>query len=91
MKIYIYDKEFLIKHIKTYSKDISKIVILENEKINYKKLMEYIASINLKNSYTSKIRILKKIDCILNEDLVLNIRLMRVNKENIRVIYLKKL
>ena len=53
--------------------------------------MEYIASINLKNSYTSKIRILKKIDCILNEDLILNIRLMRVNKENIRVIYLKKL
>lgn len=89
-KIYIYDKEFLIKHIRTYSKDIRKIITLENEKVNYKKLMEYIASINLKNSYTSKIRILKKVDSILNEDLVLDIRLMRANKENIKVIYLRK-
>lgn len=67
-----------------------KIITLENEKVNYKKLMEYIASINLKNSYTSKIRILKKADSILNEDLVLDIRLMRANKENIKVIYLSK-
>lgn len=52
--------------------------------------MEYIASINLKNSYTSKIRILKKVDSVLNEDLVLDIRLMRANKENIKVIYLSK-
>lgn len=89
-KIYIYDKEFLIRHIQTYSKNLRKIIVLENEKVNYKKLMEYIASINLKNSYTSKIRILKKVDSILNEDLVLDIRLMRANKENIKVIYLSK-
>ncbi len=89
IKIYICDKEAVIKAIRTYHKNLENIIKLEGQKINYMSLMESIEKINKKNSYSSKIRLVKKVDSRIDEDIVFNIRKMRKNKAGIIVIYLK--
>lgn len=50
-----------------------------------------IEKINKKNSYTQKIRILKRENSILNEDIILEIKKSYLNSKNIRIITLKKI
>ena len=59
--------------------------------IDYEKLMLNIKKINKKNSYTQKIRILKRENSILNEDIILEIKKSYLNSKNIRIITLKKI
>lgn len=86
--IFIYDRNYLIDNLRRYSKKLE--IELKENKINYEKLMQDIEKINKKNSYTTKIRILKKENSILNEDIALNIKKSYINASNIRVIYLRK-
>lgn len=55
--IFIIDREYLIKYLRMYSKELK--IEIKNNKIDYEKLMLDIEKINKKNSYTQKIRILK--------------------------------
>lgn len=87
--IFIYDKSYLIENLRKYSKKIE--IELKDNKIDYYKLMQNIEKINKKNSYTKKIRIIKKENSILNEDIILTIKKSYLNSQNIRVIYLKKI
>mgnify|MGYP005904522065 CR=1 FL=1 len=75
--IFIYDRNYLIDNLRRYSKKLE--IELKENKINYEKLMQDIEKINKKNSYTTKIRILKKENSILNEDIALNIKKSYIN------------
>lgn len=88
--IYIVNKKFLLQQIFKYSKSLEYIKIFNNSEIDYKNLMEFIEKINQKNSYTRLIRILKKENSILEEDIILEIRKSYKNKKGKLVIYLKK-
>ena len=86
--IYIRDTAYLLEILQRYSKKLE--VEVENNKINYQLLMKNLEKINKKNSYSKVIRVLKKGNSILNEDVVLNIKKSYLNSNNIRIIYLKK-
>ncbi|MCF0171877.1 MAG: hypothetical protein HUJ87_15400 [Fusobacterium varium] len=86
--IYIRDTAYLLEILQRYSKKLE--VEVENNKINYQLLMKNLEKINKKNSYSKVIRVLKKENSILNEDVVLNIKKSYLNSNNIRIIYLKK-
>ena len=82
--IFIIDREYLIKYLRLK-------IEIKNNKIDYEKLMLDIEKINKKNSYTQKIRILKRENSILNEDIILEIKKSYLNSKNIRIITLKKI
>lgn len=86
--LYICDTSYLLEVLRKYSKKLD--IEVENNKINYQKLMLNIEKINKNNSYSKVIRILKKQNCILDEDLILSIKKSYINSNSIRVIYLKK-
>ena len=87
--IFIIDREYLIKYLRMYSKELK--IEIKNNKRDYEKLMLDIEKINKKNSYTQKIRILKRENSILNEDIILEIKKSYLNSKNIRIITLKKI
>ena len=90
MAIFVYDKKFLLVNLRIYSKSLSEIISLKDNRIDYKGIMNYLERINKKNSFSKKLRILKKENSNLDIDIVLEIKKSYKNSEGIQVIYLKK-
>lgn len=90
MAIFIYDKKFLLANLRIYSKSLSQVISLKDNTVDYQELMNYLERINKKNSFSKKLRILKKENSNLDIDIVLEIKKTYKNSEGIQVIYLKK-
>ncbi len=67
-------KNFLLANLRIYSKSLSQVISLKDNTVDYQELMNYLERINKKNSFSKKLRILKKENSNLDIDIVLEIK-----------------